>query len=106
MVLLAALLQSGCGGSSGVQPPPPPISHSVTLDWTASASAVVGYNVYRGTEIGGPFTRLNSSLVKTTQYQDFSVQSGQTYYYYVKAVDSSDVESVDSNQASATVPTP
>ena len=34
------------------------------------------------------------------------VQSGQTYYYVVTAVDSSNVESTYSNQASATIPTP
>jgi fibronectin type 3 domain-containing protein len=32
--------------------------------------------------------------------------AGQLYYYVVTAVDSSGVESVYSNQASATVPTP
>jgi len=78
----------------------------VTLDWTASTSAVIGYNVYRGTQDGGPYTLLNSSLVTTTQYQDSSVQSGQTYYYVVTAVDSSHVESTNSNQVSATIPTP
>ncbi len=78
----------------------------MTLDWTASTSAVIGYNVYRGTVSGGPYTQLNSSLVMTTQYQDSSVRSGQTYYYVVTAVDSSQVESTNSNQVSATIPTP
>jgi fibronectin type 3 domain-containing protein len=78
----------------------------VTLDWTSSTSAVIGYNVYRGTVSGGPYTQLNSSLVTTKQYQDSSVQSGQTYYYVVTAVDSSHVESANSNQVSATIPTP
>jgi len=79
----------------------------VTLVWIASStSAVVGYNVYRGTASGGPYTLLNSSLVTTTQYHDSSVQSGKTYYYVVTAVDSSYVESAFSGEASATVPTP
>jgi hypothetical protein len=78
--LLAAPMQSGCAGASGVQPASEPIPHSVTLDWNASTSAVIGYNVYRGTVSGGPYTPLNSSLVTTTQYQDSSVQSGQTYH--------------------------
>jgi hypothetical protein len=106
--LLAAFTPSGCAGSgsSSVQQTSEPISHSVTLDWIASPSAVIGYNVYRGTVSGGPYTQLNSSLVTTTRYQDSSVQSGQTYYYVVTAVDSSQVESTNSNQVSATIPTP
>lgn len=47
---------------------------------------------------------LNSSLVTGTQYEDSNVQFGQTYYYVVTAVDSSDLESTFSNQASATIP--
>jgi fibronectin type 3 domain-containing protein len=99
--LVAAPTQSGCTGSTS------PIPHRVTLVWIASStSAVVGYNVYRGTASGGPYTLLNSSLVTTTQYHDSSVQSGKTYYYVVTAVDSSYVESAFSGEASATVPTP
>jgi fibronectin type 3 domain-containing protein len=49
---------------------------------------------------------LNSSLAATTTYIDTTVQAGQTYYYVVTAVDSSNVESAYSNQASATIPTP
>lgn len=108
MVLLAALTQSGCAGSSGVdvQPPQQPITYSVKLDWIASTSPVIGYNVYRGTESGGPYALQSSSLLTGTQYEDSNVQSGQTYYYVVTAVDSSDVESTYSNQASATIPEP
>jgi hypothetical protein len=105
-VLVAALMQSGCASSPSAPPTSEPISHSVTLDWTASTSAVIGYNVYRGTVSGGPYAQLNSPLVTTTQYQDSSVQSGQTYYYVVTAVDPSHVESTNSNETSATVPTP
>ena len=108
VVLLAAPMQAGCAGSSGidVQPPQQPISYLVKLDWIASTSPVIGYNVYRGTESGGPYMLLSSSLVTTTQYEDSSVQSGQTYYHVVTAVDSSDVESAYSNQVSSTIPSP
>ena len=80
------------------------VSHSVTLNWTASTSTVSGYNVYRSTVSGGPYAKLNSTLIATTTYTDTAVQSGQTYYYVVTAVDSSGVESVYSTQVSATVP--
>lgn len=83
-----------------------PASHSVDLSWDTSTSVVVGYNVYRGTQSGGPYTKLNSSQVSSTQFTDSSVQAGQTYFYVVTAVDSNNVESTDSNQISATIPTP
>lgn len=80
------------------------VNHSVTLNWTASTSAVAGYNVYRGTTAGGPYTKLNSSLVSGVSYADSSVQSGVTYFYVTTAVTSSGVESSFSNQATAAIP--
>ena len=80
-------------------------SHSVALSWTASSSPVSGYNVYRGTTSNGPYpTKLNNSLVTAVGYSDSTVTDGTTYYYVVTAVDSSNVESVDSNQATAVIP--
>jgi hypothetical protein len=80
--------------------------HTVSLSWAASTSTVVGYNVYRGTQSGGPYAVLNSAADASTNYTDSTVQAGQTYYYVVTAVDSSGNESVNSNQAQAVVPTP
>jgi hypothetical protein len=82
------------------------VSHSATLNWTASTSTVIGYDVYRGTVSGGPYTLLNSSVVAATQYVDSTVSAGQTYYYVVTAVASGGVQSVYSNETSATIPTP
>ena len=79
--------------------------HTIGLNWSPSTSTVSGYNVYRGTTPNGPYpTKLNPSLLTTEQYSDSTVVSGQTYYYVVTAVDSNNVESVDSNQATAIVP--
>jgi hypothetical protein len=85
---------------TGVQPVP----HSVTLSWTASTSAVTGYNMYSSTVSGGPYTKLNSALDTTIQYTDSTVQSGLTYFYVATSVDSSNVESTFSNEVSATIP--
>ena len=83
------------------------IEHSVSLNWTASTSTnVVGYNVYRGTASGGPYSRINTSLVYGKGYTDNSVTAGQTYYYVATAVDSSNNESAYSAAAKASVPTP
>ena len=83
-------------------------SHDVILSWTASAtSGVVGYNVYRGTTSGGESsTPLNSTPVNGTTYADGNVTAGATYYYVVTAVGSDGVQSADSNETEATVPTP
>jgi hypothetical protein len=80
--------------------------HSATLNWTASTSTVLGYNVYRGTVSGGPYTRVNSSTVAGTQFTDSTVLAGQTYFFVVTAVASGNVESVNSNEASGIIPTP
>jgi len=82
------------------------VSHSVALTWIPSASTVAGYNVYRSQVSGGPYTKLTSSLVAADSYTDSSVQSGLTYYYVATSVTSSGVESADSTQTSATIPTP
>jgi len=84
----------------------PAPQHSVSLSWAASTSTVAGYNVYRGTQTGGPYALINGSPDASTTYTDTSVQAGQTYYYVVTAVDSSGTESVYSNQAQALIPTP
>jgi len=82
------------------------VQHTATLTWTASTSSVSGYNVYRGTVSGGPYTQINTALEAATSYVDNTVQSGTTYFYVVTSVDSSGGQSAYSNQATAVVPTP
>ena len=50
----------------------------VALTWNASVSQVVGYNAYRPLTTGGPYTKLNSSLISATSYNDQTVHSGLT----------------------------
>jgi hypothetical protein len=78
--------------------------HTVDLSWVASISKVIGYNVYRGAASGGPYTKLNSSLVTGTTYTDTSVQASQTYFCVATAVDSNNNESVFSTEVSGVVP--
>jgi len=82
------------------------IQHRVSLSWSASTSPVVGYNIYRGTQPGGPYTKLNSSPQPDASYTDSRVRSGSTYFYVVTVVGSNFVESSYSNEAKAVVPTP
>ena len=80
-------------------------THTVALTWErSSTSSVTGYFVYRGTKPSGPFAQLNSSPESSPSYSDSTVSSGQVYYYYVTAVDSSNIQSADSNEVSVTIP--
>jgi fibronectin type 3 domain-containing protein len=80
--------------------------HPAQVSWTASTSAVIGYYVYRATEMDGPYERLTSTPVASSQYTDYDVVDGKTYFYLVASVDSNLVESMYSNQAWATIPVP
>lgn len=86
---------------------PTAVPHYVSLSWIASTSSdVAGYNVYRGSTPGGPYTIVSSSLVSGTTFTDNAVQAGQTYYYVCTAVDTSNNQSTYSDEAEATVPSP
>jgi hypothetical protein len=86
---------------------PGAVYHAVTLNWVASASSnVAGYNIYRAGVSGGPYTQVNSVTAPATTDVDASIQAGGAYYYVVTAVDSSSNESLPSNEAPATVPSP
>ena len=102
VVTVQRVINAGLGGTCQTDS-----AHSVSLSWTASVSSnVSGYNLYRGTTAGGPFTKVNSTLIVATSYQDTTVQAGQAYYYVATAVDGSGAESVYSGEAPAIVPTP
>jgi hypothetical protein len=96
-----AALGKACVTGAGAVP------HYVSLSWTASTSSdVVGYNLYRGSTSGGPYTILNSSLLAGTTFTDNTVAAGQIYYYVSAAVDDNNNQSTYSNEAPATVPSP
>jgi hypothetical protein len=99
---------TACGGAgSGIRTTPPVQStqHTVKLSWYANYPPVAGYNIYRGTAHGGPYsTRLNSSLQTTTSFDDSTVQSGTTYYYVVTAVDTQSQESNYSAEVEVAIP--
>jgi len=79
-------------------------SHSVTLNWTPSTSSYAGFNVYRGSLPGGPYTKVNSAFISATSFIDTSVTSGQTYHYVATEVDSTGAESVYSSEVMAAIP--
>lgn len=93
---------SGMGVASGG-------AHFMALTWVASTSSgLVGYNVYRGSQSGGPYTLLTPTPINALAYTDNAVVSAQTYYYVITAVGTSPqynpVESLDSTQVNGTIP--
>lgn len=84
----------------------PPNGHSITVTWTASVSTgVTGYNVYRSTVSGGPYTKV-APLVAGTTYNDSAVTAGNRYCYVVTSVAPSDTttESLNSPESCSQVP--
>jgi hypothetical protein len=79
-------------------------SYSVNLSWTPSSSSYSGFNIYRGAQSGGPYSKINSGLVATPSYTDANCGTAGTYYYVATQVDTTGVESSYSSPASAIVP--
>jgi hypothetical protein len=82
------------------------IQHSVGVAWDAATPAPSGYNVYRATLSGGPYSKLNSAPLTVLTFTDNTVSSGATYFYVVTSVAPDGTESGFSNQVTAVVPTP
>ena len=65
----------------------------------------VGYNIYRGTDIGRyEDTPLNKEPIRTASYKDTAVVNNKTFFYIVRSVDSPTLpwkESLDSSEVSA-----
>ena len=74
----------------------------IQLTWVQSGSPGVTQNkIYRSTVSGGPYG-LIATIPATTSFNNTGLTSGTTYFYVVTAVNSAGLESVASNQASAT----
>jgi hypothetical protein len=77
---------------------------TVDLRWEPGAEHIAGYNVYRGTKSGGPYSQINDSLVGSTDYIDSKVVRGKTYYYVTNEVNEQGERSSFSNEVKAAVP--
>ena len=75
----------------------------VHLAWDAVADADLHrYEVYRGDVMGGPYDKLANVMAPATEYHDWDVSTGATYYYVVLATDTSFNQSAFSNEMAAT----
>ena len=62
-----------------------PDCQGVRLDWTASADSVSGYHIYRAPSQDGPYTRLTTDLITSTNYKDNNPLQ-DTLFYQVRAI--------------------
>ncbi len=82
-----------------------PSAHSVALSWTSSGSGgIIGYNVYRASVSGGPYSLLTLSPITATDYVDAGLNPAETLYYVVTSVGAGSLESAYSSQVSAAIP--
>ncbi len=82
------------------------VAYQANLTWDAPTTTdpIAGYNVYRAISGSSAYQLLNSSVDAQTSYVDSTVQSGDSYEYYVETVDTSGVSSAPSSVVSLVVP--
>ncbi len=80
----------------------------ITLSWTHQTAAdLYGYNIYRSSSSGGPYTKVNSIPTdREATFADENLLSLTRYYYQVSSVDSSGNESVLSASVSTSTNPP
>jgi hypothetical protein len=70
---------------------------SVRLEWDQPPNGVDGWNVYRSTQSGAGYVRLNPDLIPVMEYTDGTVTPGEEVFYVATAV-ANDLESGFSNE--------
>jgi hypothetical protein len=94
------LLSAGESGTVGPAPDPPAGlvirggDQSVVLGWNRGADAeIIGYHVYRGLSVRGPWQRRTTSPVRSPSYADLEVDNQRRYYFCVTALGTGNAES-------------
>ena len=103
------VFSGGCGGGGGMPPAAPTGlvavagEAQVQLTWNNNTeSDLDGYDVHRSTTAGGPYNRINTAILLSPAFTDFTVSNGNTYYYVVTAINLAGTSSALSNEVSAT----
>lgn len=76
----------------------------ILLDWddNTQGTSFSRFIVKRSLSPGGPYTAIPGAEPTESQYTDTGLETGETYYYVVRAVNIDGVESADSEAAFAT----
>lgn len=77
---------------------------SVNLEWITTPTAE-NYEVFRSTTSGGPYSLIGSVVAPSVTYSDNTVVGGNSYFYVIQAINSSDVHSVNSSEVGVRVET-
>jgi hypothetical protein len=101
---------AGEGTSTNSTPPPAPKNvvsrvgdQSVVLHWGQDgASNLVGFHIYRALTTNDPLMRLTAAPVAVQSFADLQVTNGVTYFYSVRAINTTQQESDGSIPARAT----
>lgn len=81
-------------------------ANTVNMAWDRmTLSDLAGFNVYRGTIAGGPYTKVNGALVPqpaagVPSYSD-QAPGNSTFFYVIRAVNTAGLESANSNEVVA-----
>ncbi|HYE53263.1 MAG TPA: PA14 domain-containing protein, partial [Chitinophagaceae bacterium] len=78
---------------------------SIQLNWSDNPSPAfneTGFEIYRATKAGGPYTFVTITAADVLTYLDQNLASGKTYFYIVRAVNNTSAAPANSNEASAT----
>jgi large repetitive protein len=77
---------------------------SIQLDWSDNPNAAfneTGFEIYRSTTSGGPYTLVHITGPNVLQYLDAGLASGTTFFYIVRAVNNTAAAPANSNEATA-----
>lgn len=78
------------------------ITDHINITWQKNVELdIAGYNLYRSQTSGGPYTKVNTTLITDTTYDDYGVSPGIIYYYCATAQIKAFTESRLSNESSA-----
>ncbi|UCD08650.1 MAG: hypothetical protein JSU79_09855 [Dehalococcoidales bacterium] len=80
-----------------------PGDEQIILDWDDNSEGdLIGYNVYRSTTNGSGYAKINIGPVATSNFTDYPLWGGGTYYYVVTSFDLANMESSYTSEVTAT----
>ncbi len=109
ITFLSCIVLCAYGSLTGHAQPAPPDGlesrsgdRSVILHWNPPPDPdIKGYRVFRSTSRTGSFEQPVNAVFRDPHFVDFQVTNDQPYYYRIRAVDTSDEESDDSEVVEA-----
>jgi poly(3-hydroxybutyrate) depolymerase len=79
---------------------------SVRLDWSQVASPAsneTGFEIYRGTQAGGPYQLISIAAANVVTYQDNSLVASTPYFYTIRAVNATGASAITTEATAKTL---